>query len=98
MGRLTAARPEILDRPDAGDAQGSGGWVVTVYDNDTNTVDQVMAVLIAATSCTTEEAAMETWEVHNLGRSAVHHGAKAECERAAGIIRTIGIRVTVTEE
>jgi hypothetical protein len=28
----------------------------------------------------------------------VHHGGREECERAAGIIRTIGIRVEVVEE
>ncbi len=98
MGRLSAAAPSVFDRPDVGDTQGGHGWVVTVYDNDFNTADQVMAVLVEATGCDEQEAAMETWEVHNLGRSTVHHGGREECERAATIIRRIGIRVTVTEE
>lgn len=98
MGRLRATAPEILDRPDIGDTQGGHGWIVTVYDNDRNTVDQVVAILIRATGCSQEEAEMETWEVHYLGRSTVHHGGQEECERVAGVIRTIGIRVTVTEE
>lgn len=51
-----------------------------------------------ATGCTVEEAHIETWEVDNLGKSVVHHGSKEECDRAAGIIRTIGIRVEVVEE
>ena len=38
---------------------------------------------------------METWEVHHTGRSVVHHGDRNECERAAAIIATIGIRVAV---
>ena len=48
--------------------------------------------------CTEEEAYIETWEVDNLGKSVVHHGSHEECDRAAGIIRTIGIRVEVVEE
>ena len=98
MGRLRAALPEILDRPDVGDTRGGGGWIVTVYDNDHNTQDEVVGILIVATGCPLDEAEMEMWEVHNLGRSTVHHGGKEECERVAGVIREIGIRVTVTEE
>lgn len=75
-----------------------GGWVVTVYDNDFNTVDEVMAVLLIATECTPDEAYIETWEVHNLGASVVHHSSEEECRRVAAIIATIGIRVEVSEE
>jgi ATP-dependent Clp protease adapter protein ClpS len=98
VGRLTAAAPKIFDRPDVGDTMGGHGWIVTVFDNDHNTADQVVGILLVATSCSIEEAEMETWEIHHLGRSVVHHGRKEECETAADIIREIGIRVTVTEE
>lgn len=74
------------------------GFIVIVYDNDTNTQDQVIMILMQATSCTQEQAEIEMWEVDNLGKSVVHHGGKGECERVAGIIRTIGIRVEVVEE
>jgi len=70
-------------------------YIVIVFDNDTNTVDEVIGILQKATGCSLEEAQMETWEVHFTGRSVVHHGDRAECERAAAIIATIGIRVTV---
>ncbi len=73
-------------------------WIVVVYDNDFNTVDQVIRILVAATRCSLTEAEIETWEIHHLGKSVVHHGDRSECERAAGIIRTIGIRVEVVEE
>ncbi len=73
-------------------------WVVVVYDNDFNTVPQVIGVLIAATKCSLTEAEIETWEIHHLGKSVVHHGDRPECERVAGVIRTIGIRVEVVEE
>jgi ATP-dependent Clp protease adapter protein ClpS len=90
--------PGVLDRPDVGDTQGGSGWVVTVYDNDFNTEAQVIGILLEATGCPLDEAEMETWEVHNLGRSTVHHGGQEECERVAAVIRRIGIRVEVTEE
>ena len=99
MGRLRATlpgtQPELED--DIG-VSGDGGWVVTVFDNDYNTWDEVVSILMRATGCGLEEAHMETWEVHHLGKSVVHHGAQDECKRAAAIITTIGIRVTVTKE
>lgn len=91
----TIERPEILE-----DGPGTGGrhWIVTVYDNDYNTVDQVIAVLMLATQCARDEAVMETWEIHNLGRSVVHHGAEDDCQRVSEIIAKIGIRVEVSAE
>ena len=94
--RTTTGLPDMEDRR-LDDANGSG-YIVIVYDNDKNTYDQVMSILMQATACTQEEAEIETWEVDNLGKSVVHHGSEPECERAASIIRTIGIRVEVVEE
>lgn len=88
--------PEQKDRIE--ERQGGSGYLVIVYDNDKNTWDEVTTILQKATSCTLEEAEIETWEVDNLGKSVVHHGGQEECNRAAGIIRTIGIRVEVVEE
>lgn len=89
----------IPDQEEEIDNTGMGsGFIVIVYDNDYNTWDEVTMILQKATGCTLEEAEIETWEVDNLGKSVVHHGSKEECQRAAGIIRTIGIRVEVVEE
>ena len=85
---------EIADRT----IGGGSGFLVIVYDNDKNTWDQVVMILQKATGCTLEEAEIETWEVDNLGKSVVHHSGQEECERVAGIIRTIGIRVEVVED
>lgn len=92
----TPTRPEIADDEQIG--AGPGGYIVVVYDNDYNTVDEVIRILQHATACSLEEASIETWEIHNLGKSVVHHGSQPECDRAASIIRTIGIRVEVVEE
>jgi len=78
--------------------EGGGGWMVTVFDNDYNTWTEVMYILQLATECTPEEAYIETWEIHHLGKSIVHRAAKEECERVCSIISTIGIRVEVSQE
>jgi ATP-dependent Clp protease adapter protein ClpS len=74
-----------------------GDWVVIVFDNDHNTWEQVISILMLATECALEEAEMETWEVHHLGKSLVHHGSEEDCEKVAAIIRTIGIRVETAQ-
>ncbi|MFN3648686.1 MAG: ATP-dependent Clp protease adaptor ClpS [Armatimonadota bacterium] len=93
-----ASQTELLPRPELGDEERTGGeWIVIVLDNDHNTWDEVILILQKATGCTLEEAQMETWEVHHLGRSIVHHADQEECARVAGIIRTIGIQVEVEQ-
>ncbi len=76
---------------------GSAGCVVIVFNNEHNTFDEVILILQVATGCPRQEAEMETWEIHNRGRSLVHHGDREECDRAAEIIRSIGIQVRVEE-
>src|SRR5579883_3239878 len=90
--------PVVPERDSELEDQRGGGYVVIVYDNDHNTVDEVTLILQKATGCSLEEAAMETWEVHHLGKSVVHHADSEECERVAAIIRTIGIQVDVRQE
>jgi ATP-dependent Clp protease adaptor protein ClpS len=89
----TIELPEVLDS----NVTGHGGWIVTVFNNDYNTWDEVVFILMAATGCDEEEANIETWEIDNLGRSVVHQGPKEICETAAEIIAKIGIRVEVSE-
>jgi len=73
------------------------GYLVRVYNNEYNTYEEVIHILMLATQCDFEEAEIETWEVDHLGSSVVHIAAQAECETAAGVISKIGIRVEVTE-
>ncbi len=92
---VTIERPEVeeIDRASGGDQ-----WIVTVFDNDYNTIDQVCLILMKATRCSQREAEIETWEVHTLGKSVVHHGQEEECTRVASVIAEIGIRVEVSAE
>ena len=73
-------------------------WIVTVFDNDFNTELEVMAILMVATKCDANEAAIETWEVHHLGKSVVHHDSQENCLEAAKTIATIGIRAEATPD
>jgi len=89
---------QLLPRElESGPGDGLDGYVVIVYNNEHNTFDEVIGILMRATGCTLEEAEIETWEVHHLGKAVVHHGSQAECDRAAGVIRSIGIVVEVRE-
>lgn len=92
--------PGILERPEEltqGPGTG-GGYIVTVYNNEHNTYDEVMLILMIATQCDADEAYMETWEIDHLGKSVVHHACEEECLKAADIISSIGIEVQVSEE
>lgn len=91
---------QVVELPEVANPKtGNGsGWIVTVYNNEHNTWDEVMTILMLATECDAEEAYVETWEVDNLGKSVVHHGGEEVCREAASIISRIGIRVEVTEE
>lgn len=75
----------------------SDKWCVTVFNNDYNSFEQVISVLIAATQCSLDEAKMETWEIHNLGKSVVHVDSLEKCEAIGVIIGRIGLQVTITE-
>ena len=93
--------PGTIERPelDANDrSTKSAGWIVTVFNNDQNTYEEVMTILTIATSCTAEEAYIEAWEVDHLGKSVVHQACEKECKRASSIIATIGIQVEVSQE
>ena len=99
MSTPLMSAPGILERPETTHRGGSGDlWVVTVFNNDTNTWDEVVDVLMKATACNAEEANIETWEIDNLGKSVVHHGDQDECESVAVVIRQIGIKVEVSSE
>lgn len=94
------SNPGILERP-LEETQGpdtGGGYIVTVYNNEHNTYDEVMMILMIATQCDADEAYMETWEIDNLGKSVVHRASETGCQDVADVISTIGIEATVSEE
>lgn len=90
---VEAPQIEETDRGTRGD-----GWMVVVYNNETNTYDEVTMVLMLATGCGAEEAYIETWEIDHFGKSNVHFAGENECRDAAAIIGRIGIKVEVAKE
>jgi len=89
---------EAPERDAAQSPQKDEGWMVTVYNNEVNTYDEVMTVLVLATACDAEEAYIETWEIDHYGSCVVHRADESECRGAAEVIATIGIAVEVSPQ
>ncbi|MHB8635994.1 MAG: ATP-dependent Clp protease adaptor ClpS [Fimbriimonadaceae bacterium] len=87
----------VLEPTGVGSRPGST-WTVIIRNNDTNTEEEVITVLIIATGCTFTEAAIETWEAHTFGQARVHFASRAACTAAAEIIRQIGVETVVVPE
>jgi ATP-dependent Clp protease adapter protein ClpS len=89
--------PVIL--PEIGDSLTKlGRWMVVIYNNDYNSMDEVIAILMHATGCDLQEAMIETWEANAFGKASVHFASKSECGRVAQIIAGIGVRTEVCPE
>ncbi len=88
----------VLEPKTSGAGQTNGRWKVVIYNNDSNSMDEVVYILVKATHCDLEEAAIETWEAHTYGQANVHFDTRETCEGAAAIISSIGVRTEVTKE
>jgi ATP-dependent Clp protease adapter protein ClpS len=88
----------VLDPVASENQSAQGRWMVVMFNNDDNTMDEVVEILMEATRCDVEEAAMEMWEAHTFGKAPVHFGSKEECAKVAEVISSIGIKVEVTLE
>jgi hypothetical protein len=78
--------------------EGSGRWMVVIYNNELNTFEEVIGVLMRATGCGYDEAAIEAWEAHTYGKAPVHFSTKTECRRTAETISSIGVQTEVLPE
>ena len=76
----------------------SGRWMVVIYNNDHTSMDHVIDVLMLATGCEEQEAYIEMWEAHTFGKAPVHFSSREECDEAAGIISTAGVKTEVAPE
>lgn len=70
-----------------------GGWVVILYNCDCHTFEDVEGILQIATKCTRDVAEFFAWKVHLDGRAIVFRSGRAECERVASIIGSVGLQV-----
>jgi ATP-dependent Clp protease adapter protein ClpS len=72
--------------------------MVVIYNNDYNSFDEVIEILMRATRCDAQEAGIEAWEAHTFGKAPVHFGGRQECDQAALVISSIGIETEVAPE
>jgi ATP-dependent Clp protease adapter protein ClpS len=70
-----------------------GPWVVILYNCDCHDFDEVIHQLQVATGCGQARAEQIAEEAHQRGRAIACTGAESECNRAAGILRSIGLQV-----
>lgn len=90
---------QTLESPETTDgATGRGRWMTVIFNNDTNSLDEVIFVLMRATGCDAQEASIETWEAHTYGKAPVHFASREECTAAAEIISSIGVKTEVAPE
>ncbi|MBS1717811.1 MAG: ATP-dependent Clp protease adaptor ClpS [Armatimonadetes bacterium] len=89
----TWLEPEVIATPKT-----SGRYMVTIFNNDDNSIEEVVGILMEATRCSQQEAAMETWEAHHFGKAPVHFASRQECEKIALKISTIGVATSVDPE
>ena len=71
------------------------GWKTTLFNCECHTFDDVIGQLIKATGCSAATAAQLANIVHNSGSAVVYRGIKADCERVAGILSSIGLVTSV---
>jgi ATP-dependent Clp protease adapter protein ClpS len=90
---------QTLQSPETTDgATGRGRWMTVIFNNETNSMDEVVDILMLATGCDEEEAAIEMWEAHHYGKAPVHFASREECLEAAGVIGSIGVQTEVAPE
>ena len=89
---------QVVLEPTGVEAGPGSRWMVVIRNNDTNSQVEVIAVLIAATGCSVEEAATEMWEAETYGKARVHFSSKEDCTAASMIIQSIGIETDVVPE
>lgn len=72
--------------------------MVLIYNNETNSMDEVVEILMVATGCDEEEAMIEMWEAHTFGKAPVHFSSRVVCDEIAKTISSVGIKTEVCPE
>jgi ATP-dependent Clp protease adaptor protein ClpS len=88
----------ILEPEQLGASTHAKRWKVVIFNNDTNSFDDVIGILIQATGCDLQEAMIETWEADTYGHADVHFANQDECRGAAKVISSIGVKTEVCPE
>ena len=70
-------------------------FVVTIYNDENHSFDQVIMVVSGALDCSREEARRIANIIDKLGRTVVFKGHYAECQSIAKQINSIGLFVRI---
>ncbi len=90
---------EVVREAQVDDSQSRDGrWAAVIYNNATNTFEEVIHIVMVATQCEVEEAFCEVWEADQYGKAPVHFASKEECNRVASIVSSIGVKTEVERE
>lgn len=90
----TVTQPTIYES----DRSYAGRYMTIIFNNDTNTFEEVMDAIQYATGCSEEEAYLETWEAHTYGQAPIHFASQATCIAVAVIVSRIGVKTEVRPE
>ncbi len=88
--------PEL--RPDLDSATDSSRFRTIIYNNETNSMDEVVIAIMMATDCPADEAYMEMWEAHHFGKADIHFASEDECKHVASVVGSIGVKTEVRPE
>jgi ATP-dependent Clp protease adaptor protein ClpS len=92
------AVPETKSKTIEQESITGGRFAAIIYNNNDTAFDEVIEIIMLATSCGVEEARIETWEAHTFGQAAVHFASETECARVAATIASIGVATEVRPE
>lgn len=67
-------------------------WNVILLNDDEHTIEEVIIQVMRATSCTPEQAAVITLEVHQSGEAVCFTGSRERGELVASILEEIELR------
>lgn len=97
-GEMAIAAPQTQPLGAGPEQAGSARHMTVIYNDDHTPYEAVVEVLVRATGCSRGEAEMETWEAHHYGKAPVHFGSQRDCQGAADVIGTIGVKAEVMPE
>lgn len=72
-------------------------WRVILYNDNHNSMENVVLWLQKATGCSIEVAHHVMHEAHANGRAVCYEGEKEKCQKVAGYLRGCGLHVEVDD-
>ena len=68
---------------------------VILFNDEIHTFEEVIAQLIKALNCSSEQAEAYAWEVHTKGKACVFTGEMPKCLKISNILEEIGLHTQI---